>query len=235
MNEQLELLKSLQEIDSTILSIADEVDQLSAKFGKDSLLLKKAKTSCDNVKARHDDVIKRRKDKEQELKEAEDMIEKSQLKSADLKTNKEYEAHLREVETLKKKMGKIEEDILTGMDKADAVAEELKVEEVKVKQAEDECRKDEELLDKEKDKLLSDMEEFKSKRREFIDKINVEHYEVYMGLLRKLGGQAVVEADSEICLGCNTNIPPQLFSEVKANDKLVTCFYCHRYLYFKEK
>jgi predicted nucleic acid-binding Zn-ribbon protein len=235
LNEQLELLRSLQEIDSTILSIADEVDQLSTKFGKDSLLLKKAQGSYNYVKSRHDAVIKKRKDREQELKEAQDKIEKSGEKSANLKTNKEYEAHLREIETLKKKMGTIEEDILVAMDKADAIAEELKGEDAKVKQAEEECRKDEELLNKEKDKLLSDMETYKAKRKEFIDRIDADSYERYMSLLKKLGGRAVVEADNEVCMGCNTNIPPQLYNEVKANDKIITCFYCHRYLYYKEK
>ncbi|MBI4838497.1 MAG: hypothetical protein HY806_05025 [Nitrospirae bacterium] len=32
-------------------------------------------------------------------------------------------------------------------------------------------------------------------------------------------------------MGCHTNIPPQLFNDIKDNDDILTCCYCHRMLY----
>lgn len=235
MNEQLELLKKLQEIDSTILSMADEVDQLSKKAGKDSMLLKQAQASFNTIKAGHDTIVKKRKEKEQELQDIQDQIEKSKAKSSELKTNKEYEAHLREIGALKEKTDRVEEETLAIMESVDASAKEMQEEEAKVRKAEEEWKKDEELLENEKKKMHDDIESFKSKRNEFIERIDDEHYDFYMDLLKKLGGSAVVMADNEICLGCNTNIPPQLYNEVKANDRIIHCYYCHRFLYRKEK
>lgn len=235
MNEQLELLKKLQEIDSAIISLADEIDKLSAKIGKDSLLLKQAQTSYNISKAKCDETVKKRKDKERELQEIQDTITKSQAKSGALKTNKEYEAHLREIESFQKRTEKVEEEILTIMVSADVLTKELKDEEAKLKQAEEECKKDEQIIENEKKKLLSDMQEYKSKRTEFTEKIDTENYEIYMNLLKKHGRTAVAEAENEICLGCNTNIPPQLFNEVKENRKIINCYYCYRFLYYKDK
>ncbi|MDO8281417.1 MAG: C4-type zinc ribbon domain-containing protein [Thermodesulfovibrionia bacterium] len=235
MNEQLELLKKLQDVDSAIISLADEIDQLSKKIGNDSLLLKQAQASYNISKAKSDEAVKKRKDKERELQEIHDTINKSKAKSGALKTNKEYEAHLREIESFQKKTERIEEEILTIMVSADALTNELKEEGLKLKKAEEECKKDEQLIENEKKKLLSDMTEYKSKRTEFTDKIDPDNYEIYMNLLKKHGRTAVAEAENEICLGCNTNIPPQLFNEVKENRKIINCFYCYRFLYYKDK
>jgi predicted nucleic acid-binding Zn-ribbon protein len=235
LNEQLELLVKLQEIDTTILSLAEEIDQLSRKAGKDSLILKEARASFDNVKAKHDGLIRKKKEQEQELKEVQDRIEKSKAKSSELKSNKEYEAHLKEIESLRKKIDRIEEEILRIMDEIDVLAGELGKEEEKVKKAEEECREDERIIEEEKGKLYSSLETFKSKRKEFINRINADHYDLYMNLLKRLDGLAVVEAENEVCMGCNTNIPPQLYNEVKENDRIINCYYCHRFLYHKDK
>ena len=40
-------------------------------------------------------------------------------------------------------------------------------------------------------------------------------YNEYMKVLKACGGLAVVEARDEICQGCNMNIPPQMFVEIK--------------------
>ncbi|MBI4844778.1 MAG: hypothetical protein HY809_10775 [Nitrospirae bacterium] len=235
MNEQLELLKKLQEIDSEILSLADKADQLSKKIGKDSLILKEARASYEAAKSRHEEAVKKRKGKELELKELHEKIEKSKAKSGALKTNKEYEAHLREIESLKKATDDIEVEILNFMEDADKLAKILNEKSITVKKAEEEWKKDEQLTETDKNKIISEIEANKSKRLEFTGRIEKEHYEFYMDLLKKLGGSAVAEAKDEICQGCNTNIPPQLFNEVKADNKIIHCYYCHRFLYHKEK
>jgi predicted nucleic acid-binding Zn-ribbon protein len=45
----------------------------------------------------------------------------------------------------------------------------------------------------------------------------------------------VVEARDEICQGCNMNMPPQMFVELKKNAEIIQCLQCERILYWKEK
>ena len=66
------------------------------------------------------------------------------------------------------------------------------------------------------------------------DKLDPKTYDRYMKLLRKLGGLAVVEVENEICLGCNTNIPPQLYNDIIKGEDVYTCFFCNRLLYYKD-
>ncbi|HDZ61538.1 MAG TPA: hypothetical protein ENH40_00120, partial [Nitrospirae bacterium] len=39
----------------------------------------------------------------------------------------------------------------------------------------------------------------------------------------------------EICKGCNTNIPPQLYNDIRSNkDDIFTCYYCSRFLFYSD-
>ncbi len=79
------------------------------------------------------------------------------------------------------------------------------------------------------------METKRGKRKEIVEAIAPEIYSQYMSLLKRLGDFAIVPAEKEVCLGCNTNMPPQLFNDVKKSDRINTCFYCKRFLYYREK
>jgi predicted nucleic acid-binding Zn-ribbon protein len=54
-----------------------------------------------------------------------------------------------------------------------------------------------------------------------------------MGLIESSGGIAVTEVKEEVCQGCNMNIPPQLYVEIKSNEEIIQCPQCRRILYYK--
>lgn len=234
MNEQLKSLIELQEIDSVILSIAEKIDALPRKLEKFKAPLKEATAAHQKARTQLDTVSKNKKAKESELEEFQDKINKLKLRSKDVKTNKEYEAHLKEIEGFEKSKYKIEDDILALMESLEAFTRELQNEDVKVKKSDEEFKQQEKLLEDEKKTLYAEMETQKAKRKEFVVRIDGDLYEQYMNLLKKLEGPAVVRAKNEICLGCNTNIPPQLFNDIRKSENIFTCFYCKRFLYFIE-
>jgi predicted nucleic acid-binding Zn-ribbon protein len=52
-------------------------------------------------------------------------------------------------------------------------------------------------------------------------------------LLEICAGLAVIEVKDEICQGCNMNIPPQLFVELKKNEEIYNCPHCRRIIFYK--
>ncbi len=120
------------------------------------------------------------------------------------------------------------------MEDIEDLTKDLQKEDLKVKKAEVEVTQQVKALEEEKKKLHSDMEMHKAKRKDFVTRINEETYGQYMNLLKRSGGLAVVPTKNEVCLGCNTNIPPQLYNDIKKNDDLYTCYYCKRFLYYQE-
>jgi predicted nucleic acid-binding Zn-ribbon protein len=235
LDEQLELLINLQEIDSSILSITEVIELLPNKLAKVKVNLKKASDKCETVKAEHDKLDEKKKGKYNELDEMQDKIDKLKVKSTEIKTNKEYEAHLREIKNFEERKNQIEEVILSVMEKLDNFAEDLKKEQEKFRKTEEHYKHEEKVLDEEKNKLHSEMEIYKSKRKEIVRKIHEEIYDRYMDLIKSGGGKAVVQTKNEVCLGCNTNIPPQLYNDIKSDKGIFNCYYCNRFLYFSPK
>ncbi|HDH34887.1 MAG TPA: hypothetical protein ENG88_05455 [Nitrospirae bacterium] len=234
MNEQLKILVGLQEIDSSILLVIDQVDALPDKLEQYKAPLKEANDFLEKAKTQAELLNKKKKDKDMQLDEFQDKIEKLKSRSADVKTNKEYEANLKEIESFEKNRDRIEDEILAMMEEIETFSNISKEEEVKVKEAEKAFKQEEEKQEEEKKKLFSEVEAIKAKRAEYVEKLDKKTYDRYMQLLKKLGGLAVVETRNEICLGCNTNIPPQLCSDIKKGDDVHTCFYCNRLLFYKD-
>ncbi|HDH06233.1 MAG TPA: hypothetical protein ENH01_11115 [Nitrospirae bacterium] len=233
MNEQLRLLVDLQEVDSSTLSLADKIELLPGKLERFKTPLEEASASFQKLKSKHEDFNKRKKNKDLELEEIQDRINKLRSRSSEIKTNKEYEAHLKEIEGFEKNKYKIEDEILSLMEDIENFTKNLQEEELKIRKAEDDFQKQEKMLEEEKRKLNAEMEIRKAKRKDFIAGIDKEIYGKYMTLLNR-SGLAVVPAKNEVCLGCNYNIPPQLYNDIKKNDGIYSCFYCKRFLYYKD-
>ncbi len=232
MNEQLKLLMDVQETDTYIMSIAEEIDLLPGKLLKACNSLKDYKTSLDEVKANYERSDKKKKLKEDELEEVQEKIKKFKAKSTEIKTNKEYEAHLKEIQTFEDNKYKIEEETISIMEALEILSKDLKKDEMRFKEAEENFKQEERALEKKKNELYSRMEVYKIKRKEIVGKIDEKIYESYMNIIKSAGGVAVVQTNNEVCMGCYTNIPPQLYNDIKSTDKIFTCYNCNRYLYY---
>jgi predicted nucleic acid-binding Zn-ribbon protein len=234
LNEQLKFLIELQDVDSAVISAAEKIELLPQKLELFKAPLKESNELFQKARTGYDALSKKKKDKDLQLDEMQDKINKLKSRSSDIKTNKEYEAHLKEIEGFEKKMSAIEDDILVTMEEIEIFEKELKKEDLKVKKAEDELKEQERIIGDEQKKLQAELEKEKAKKDEIASKINKEIYIQYTNLLDRYGDKAVVETRNEICLGCNTNIPPQLFNDIRKNEDLFNCFYCKRFLYYKE-
>jgi len=227
LHEQLKLLISLQEVDSAILSIAEEIELLPRRLEKHKAHLKEASASCEKIKAKDGELNKKKKQKYDELEEIEDKINKLKAKSSEIKTNKEYEAHLKEIKTFENNKNRIEEEILSIMETLETLSEDKKL-----KKAEEDFKQKEKVLEEERNRLHSEMEMYKIKRKDVVRKIDGEIYEKYMSRIKNSGGIAVVQTQDEVCLGCHTNIPPQLYNDIKNNEDIFTCYHCNRFLFY---
>ena len=234
MKEQLKLLVELQEIDSCILSIVEKIESYPERLNQYKIPLNQAQEAFHKFKTKSESLDKKKKAKDHKLDEIEDKINKLKGRSGDIKTNKEYEAHLKEIESFEKSKYRTEDEILAIMEDYEIFAGEVEKEEIKVRETEAEFKKQEKLLGDEKNTHESELEVIEAKRKDFAARLDEDIYNQYEILRKRLGGSAVAQTVNEICLGCNTNIPPQLYNDIKSTDEIYTCFFCKRFLYFKE-
>jgi predicted nucleic acid-binding Zn-ribbon protein len=150
-----------------------------------------------------------------------------------VKTNKEYQALLSEIDAVKEANSRMEEEILQVLDEIDELKKDLLKREKEVgvilEKIEVERKKLQEKIAHDEKAWNEQME-----RREVLSKqIESKLFKLYNTLKEKRQGVGVVSAKNETCQGCFVNVPPQMFIEVQKNNILIRCPNCNRILYWE--
>ncbi|MFZ6017634.1 MAG: zinc ribbon domain-containing protein [Nitrospirota bacterium] len=232
MNDQLRYLIELQQVDSKILNKKCMIDEIPSKISEAEVPLKITQADLDKMKQRHESLEKERRDKERHLEDINEKIKKLKARTAEIKTNKEYQAHLREIESVEKERYAIEDEILVAMEALDVSSNEVKAAEAKVISEKEKIDILKRKLNEETSEAKKELVMLKEKRAGIVDGIDREIYDQYITLLELGEGIAVIDVKEAVCQGCNMNIPPQLFVEIKKNEKIIHCPQCHRILYY---
>jgi len=228
------------------LSTIYEAQKIDLKIiEKERVLLstpKKIKGMDDELKAKQlkvekekeviEELEKERKKKEKELEVDKDKIKKLEAKLYEVKTNKEYQALLKEIEAVKGANDKIEEDILVLMDKVEDIKKDYNSSTSHLKVREKEIEAEKTKIEQDVQSMDKTIAELKTERDNLLSVVNEHLRSTYLMLREKRNGIAVSTAKNGVCLGCFMNIPPQLFIEVTKNRKLIQCPSCGRILYF---
>lgn len=234
MNEEMGLLIQLQRVD-TQLSRFKENEQIQLdKIQSKRAILDEIKSKLEVARKQHSQVSKERRDKEIEIETQELQIQKTQSRLKEIKNNKEYQAHLHEIDNLKRGRGALEEAVLLLMDKTEILNNEIAVEEKEFKEKELIFSDTVLQIDKEISKLHEDREKLLEERKKLANQISKKVLSQYEHLLTTRKGVALAGVNGNTCLGCFMNLPPQLVSEVKRNEKILVCSQCYRILYWQE-
>jgi predicted nucleic acid-binding Zn-ribbon protein len=234
VNELISFLRKLQDIDSRILEKILFIEKVPARIHDVDEPLTQANTDLEKIKQDSETLLKKRREKEKILEEVGERIKKMKSRVTDIKTNKEYQAHLKEIESSEAEIARIEEEILLVMEDLDNTAKVRKEREEKVGRETEKVNAFKKQLDREIEEHQKELSLLKGERAEMGRRIDPEAYNLYMKLLNTGSGVAVTRAKNEICLGCNMNIPPQLFVEIRKNEEIFQCPQCHRILYYDE-
>lgn len=233
MENNLELLIKLQKLDSLILNKQSIIDEMPLKISEAELPLKEGQAALEKIKQQKDLLGKKKRDKERELDDFNEKIKKLKARTTEIKTNKEYQAQLKEIESAEKELYGLEDKILLIMEEMDAFSQDTKLEEGRIKSEKNKLETFKEKLENEISEAEKELVSLKEARKKIVEGINRETYNLYMGLIESSGGIAVTEVKGEVCQGCNMNIPPQLYVEIKSNEEIIQCPQCHRILYYK--
>ena len=234
MEEQLNLLIRLQDIDRAIHSRQEEKRKLPVMLAELEGKSEANKAELDRVREALDAAQKGKRDRDRDLEEGGQKVEKLKARTPDIKTNKEYTALLKEIETVEQENKTIEEDILKLMEKIDAAAGEIKTAESRSADEAAAIAAERKQLEENIAKVDAELAAVERERKELAARIDAPLLAKYEKRFATLSGKVVVEARRESCSGCFMSIPPQLFVNVKKNTEVLTCPHCSRILYYKE-
>jgi len=234
MEGQLNLLIRLQDIDGAIRARREEKRKLPGMLADLERQNEANKTELDRVREALEAAQKGKRDRDRDLEEGGQKVEKLKSRTPDIKTNKEYTALLKEIETVEQENKAIEDDILKLMEKIDAAAGEIRTAESRSADEAAAIAAERKQLEENIAKVEAELATIERERHELAARIEAPLLAKYQKRSAALAGKVVVEARSESCSGCFMSIPPQLFVNVKKNTEIITCPHCSRILYYKD-
>lgn len=235
MKEQINILIELQRIltESAALSEA-----LAAVPGQLELLdsrLKRSEEEINDKESFYQEQKKNYRRQELEVQAVLSRIQASQSKLSAVKTNKEYQALLKEIDEQKAKNSELEDDMLDfleHMDQSEADIAELK----------SFCR----VLAADISAEKADIRQTAEQKNRLLQKLKAEREQTMArldpALLKRFwsvkaahpDGLAVASVTHAVCSGCNLNIPPQMFNELQKAETIRLCPTCERIIYWLE-
>jgi predicted nucleic acid-binding Zn-ribbon protein len=231
VQETLKILRELQGLDQELNEKRQGRKKLAVEQAEITSELSRVQDMVDVLKANIAVLDAQRQDLSQDLVIEEGNITKAEERLPAIKTQREYVAVLKEVDTAKK----MNKDIQDKISALDAEMENLNTD---CQEKEDELAQiQSEVKDRQKeiaaalaksDKILGEGDDH---RDGYLDKIPASLRKRYEMLLDKRAGVAVVEARQETCCGCNMNLPPQLFNRLYTTKEILTCPHCNRMIY----
>jgi uncharacterized protein len=232
----LKLLVDLQKKDSLMLEKRRFIDRVPKRLSEVDAPLKQARLDLEQMKKKAEAIHTKKREKETALSGAQEKISKMKSRVSDIKTNKEYQAYQKEIEASEKEIFSIEDEVLQLMEEIDIISGEQKERESQVSEEMEKFDAFKNKLNAEMAGYETELDLLKRERSEMLSMIPADVYNVYMNLLRDSGdGIAVTPALNELCSGCDMNIPPQLFVEIRKNEEIIQCPQCRRILFAPEE
>lgn len=234
-HDTLTRLRRLQDIDGEIRKLRQEKDRWP------SIVAEKEKDveAVQRLLDEKDEEIRERKldveSHELSLKAGEADIGKAKGTLLKVKTNREYEAILHEIQGREAENSMEEEKILLGLERIDALGRERKELEEEMRRARtgvDEVRSQAEEETREIEAEIAELEERKEKSLEGMDPEVLARYD---RIREGRGGLAVVPVVDGVCQGCFLSLTSQEVNTLLvAGDDIITCRNCQRILYIEE-
>ncbi len=98
MNKFINLLREIQALDSKIIKENKLIEQIPQKISEFEKPLKDIKLEFEKINKEQEIAVKKRREREADLDEIIDKIKKMKSRVNEIKTNKEYQAYLKEIE-----------------------------------------------------------------------------------------------------------------------------------------
>lgn len=229
--DELAILVTLQRCEEKINRLEADLAKVDTRIlALDDQLATYEKQVADQ-KQRLEDLGAAYRSGESEVKIVESQVEKSQEKLRAVKTNKEYQSTLKEIDDLKKKASALEDTMLVHLDEIEAAESELgranaDLDDVRVDVSSQ--RKEISVQAEEQKRVLTGIQQ---EREAIMARMPQALIDKYSKVKHQGRGVAVAAVTDAVCQVCRMNIPPQLFNELQRMDTMRMCPNCQRIIY----
>jgi len=235
IREQISILSDVQAVEEEIGMADRQIQVLENEIAGLEHAAGEHEERVTDEKAALETLRKSYRELESESKINAEMIVKSNEKLRAVKTNKEYQSTLKEIEELRKKNSVVEDQMLEKLEAIENAEKAVKEKEGELSAFINQCLEKKESLADRAERERKTAATLKEKKLQISAKADPRSIAILEDVRKKVRGLAVVPVHKAICMGCHMNIPPQLFNELQRFDEIRHCPHCQRIIYWQEK
>ncbi len=233
VKEQINLLARIQVEDNILDRLRQRIHESPSKIQESEANLQSLVDAFEADKARLKDVKTLQRQSEREVEDGQERIKKSKARLLNIKSNKEYQAVLKEIEETQRANREREDQILTYMEELDLLQRRLKDKETELERVRRLHEEEKSAHQEELQEAQAQVTEHEIERRDMAAAVDAEVFNIYNRLKSRLDGQVVAWVENATCSACNMNIPPQMYNELQRMDALRFCPNCDRIIYWR--
>ena len=230
MTNTSELLLKLQGLDYQLGELERSKDYLPDMIKSLDGEIQAAKQSLDELADQLEATRLEHKRLELRVKDKTADLERLKSQMTHIKTNKEYDALSREIDTTKNDITETEDRILSALEAIEQLSNDIAEKTTAV----DEIKKVNGLqlanIKLEMDSVGDKIKIKHGERQNILVRLDAPLVAVYERVRRGKGAGAVVAVRHRACSGCFKTLPPQLIQEIRKGETVITCDSCGRIL-----
>jgi len=229
--EEIKKLIELQKIDQEIFNIKRDLEMMPEQIAAFDAAVKEKESIFKSGEDKVKKLTLKRKEKEGQLGTKEEGIKKQQNQLFAVKTNQEYSALQKEIDSQKADKSVLEEEILILFDELEKADKEVIVQKGAFQQEKAKIEGEKKALQDKKSAMEQEVKKYETERLGYSGNVDKDVLSKYERILKARDGLAIVPVVGDSCGGCNMNLPPQVVNEARLKTGLVICGNCSRILY----
>ena len=234
-NNSIVHIINLHEIDERLHNMNEKRGPLPKTISDLTNKIELVETDNSNLENDKLDIEKRKSIILSNVSEFNAKIEKLNNQTYDVKSNKEYEALLSEIDHLKMSLSNENKELETFDIKLEEINNTLNSNTEDLSSMKENLVKKNQLLD-ETNLLIADKEiELNKDRKKLVATLSKDDYSLYLEKQDEYDGLAFAEVNRKSCSHCFSELPPQIYIDVSKRDTLVVCPTCNIFLYSNEE
>lgn len=231
LSAKVSALLRLQENEQETASISSSLEGLPQRLNFLNQRFEEFKARMAESGNRISDLQKTYRRHEVETQSIQAKIDKSNEKLKTVKTNKEYQAGLQEIEDLSRLQSEVEDKMLECLEAIDEAEAAAAAEQEKAGEFSRQMEAERAEMERESAAMRQKLEQLRAEHEQIVAAVDSDLLKKYRQTKQYTGSTVVAAVKASICQGCNLNIPPQMYNELQRFNRLLCCPHCERIIY----
>lgn len=231
-NAELQGLIQLQQIDLRIMELKEKAARIPDEIQELDQRLEEIRQNSQQARQQIEDEGKALRQFEGNVETLKERLSKFKTQLMDVKTNKEYQAMLHEIQETESRISEFEDLILEKLLLMDDLDERAGQTQEALEKREAEILKERREMEEFGHRFEAEIEELSGSRQQLAATLRPDLVELYTRISTARNGVALAEVKNQSCQSCHVRLRPQLFAELKTNHQILTCESCNRILYY---